>query len=66
MITTADDFVIQENELVLRVKSDNEKRSRTGTNNIKTFAPLFPANDLYPSDTLYPNTAVLTEVDYDD
>jgi len=66
MIATADDFIIQENELVLRVKSDNEKRSRTGTNNIKTFAPLFPADDLYPSDTLYPNTAVLTEEDYDD
>lgn len=63
MIVSADDFIIQENEVVVQVQSTREKRNRTSNTNIKTFAPLFPADDLYPSDTLYPDTVVLTEVD---
>lgn len=66
MIVSADDFIIQENEVVIQVKSTNEKRNRTSNTNIKTFDALFPADDLYPSDTLYPNTAVVTEVDISD
>lgn len=62
LIVTADDFIIQENEVVIQVQATNEKRNRTSTTNIKTFNALFPSDDLYPSDTLYPNTAIVTEV----
>lgn len=63
MITSPDDFIIQENEVVIQIKTDKENRDRTGNMNIKTFNALYPSDGLYPSDTLYPNTAILTEVD---
>lgn len=66
LVVTADDFIIQENEVVIQIKTNIERRNRTGNTNIKTFNALFPSNTLYPSDTLYPNTAVLTEVDISD
>lgn len=66
MIVTPDDFIIQENEVVVQVQSTREKRNRTSNVNIRAFAALFPSDILYPSDTLYPNTAVVTEVDLND
>jgi len=59
---SAEDVVVQENEVVLQVRKFTENRTRSGNTNIKTYAALFPADDLYPSDTLYPNRNVLTEV----
>ena len=59
---SAEDVVVQENEVVLQVRKFTENRARSGNTNIKTYAALFPADDLYPSDTLYPNSNVVTEV----
>lgn len=59
---SAEDVVVQENEVVLQVRKFTENRTRSGNTNIKTYAALFPADDLYPSDTLYPNSNVVTEV----
>jgi len=66
MTQSADDFVIQENEVVLQAMRSKENRVRSGTYETDLFIALFPATDLYPEATLYPDIALVNEEDFND
>lgn len=60
--TEATDFVIQGDEILIVLSSQDENFGVQSTNTIDIFTALYPSNSLYPSNTLYPNTLSLEVV----
>jgi len=60
------DLIINQDEVLVILKTFTEALQMTGTDNIKTSFALYPSDTLYPSNTLYPNTAIVSEVTLSD